>query len=141
MTFYLFAYDTNIHYESSDLLNIQKIVNRELRKVRKWLEANRLVLNIDKTNFVIFHSQHRIITDCIALKIEKKKIRQEFSVRFWGVLLDSTLSWKNHLTELSKKLARATGIFYKIRHYAPRDTLTLLYHAVYTSFLSYGVCV
>ena len=33
LNFYLFADDTNIYYESSDLLNIQKIVNRELRKV------------------------------------------------------------------------------------------------------------
>ena len=56
LQFYLFANDTNIYYESSDLLNIQKILNRELRKVRKWLEANRLALNIEKTNFVLFHS-------------------------------------------------------------------------------------
>ena len=31
LTFYLFADDTNIYYESSDLLNIQKIVNRVCR--------------------------------------------------------------------------------------------------------------
>ena len=54
LTFFLFADDTNISYESSDLLSIQKIVNRELHKVRKWLEANRLALNIEKTNFVLF---------------------------------------------------------------------------------------
>ena len=59
LNFYLFADDTNIYYESSDLLNIQKIVNRELRKVRKWLEANRLGLNTDKMNFVLFHSSQR----------------------------------------------------------------------------------
>ena len=40
LSFYLFA-DTNIYYESSDLLNIQRVVNGELRKVRKWLEANK----------------------------------------------------------------------------------------------------
>ena len=56
LNFYLFADDTNIYYEPSDLLNMQKIVNRELRKVRKWFEANRLAMNIDKTNFVLFHS-------------------------------------------------------------------------------------
>ena len=139
LTFYLFADDTNIYYESSDLLNIQKTVNRELRKVHKWLEANRLALNIEKTNIVIFHSPQRIITDRIALKLGKKKIKQESRVRFLGVLLDSTLSWRNDLTELSKKLARTTGIFYKIRHYALRDTLTLLYHAIYAPFLFYGV--
>ena len=63
LTFYLFADDTNIYYESSNLLHIQKIVNMEIRKVCKWLEANRLALNIDKTNFVIFHSQQRKIAD------------------------------------------------------------------------------
>ena len=32
LQFYLFVDDTNIYYESSDLSNIQKILNRELRK-------------------------------------------------------------------------------------------------------------
>ena len=35
LTFYLFADDTNIYFESSDLLHLQKTVNKELRKVRK----------------------------------------------------------------------------------------------------------
>ena len=30
-------------------------MDRELKKVRKWLDANRL-LNVDKTNFAVFHS-------------------------------------------------------------------------------------
>ena len=94
LTFCLFADDTNIYYESSNLLHIQKIVNRELRKVRKWLEANRLALNIDKTNFVIFHSQQRKITDQIVLRTGRKKINLESCVKFLGVLLDSNLCWK-----------------------------------------------
>ena len=136
---FLIADDTNIYYESSDLLSVQKIVNRELRKVRKWLEANRLALNIEKTNFVSFHSNKRKVTLPIFLKIGRRKIKEENYVRFLGVLLDSTLSWKYHMSELSKKLARTVGLFYKIRHYAPRDTLVLLYHAIFALFLTYGV--
>ena len=56
LTFFLFADDTNIYYELPSLLDIQKSVNREIRKVRKWLESGRLALNLDKTNFVIFHA-------------------------------------------------------------------------------------
>ena len=141
LNFYLFADDTNIYYESSDLLNIQKIVNGELRKVRKWLEPNRLALNIDKTNFVLFHSSQRNLTEHIVLKIGNKKLKQESHVRFLGVLLDSTLSCKFHISELSKKLARTAGLFYKIRHYAPQDTLMLLYHAIFAPFFTYGVSV
>ena len=141
LTFYLFAEDTNIYYESSDFTNVQKVVNRELRKVREWLEANRLALNIDKTSFVIFHFQKGKITDHIVLRIGRKKINQESSVKFLGVLLDSDLSWKSHLSELSKKLARTAGLFYKVRHYAPTDTLTLIYHGIFALFIPYGLSV
>ena len=139
LTFFLFADDTNIYYKSSDLLSIQKIVNRELRKVRKWLEANRLALNIEKTNFVLFHSNKHKVTLPIFVRIGRRKIKEENYVRFLGVVLDSTLSWEYHMSELSKNLARTVGLFYKIRHYAPRDTLILLYHAIFASFLTYGV--
>ena len=37
---------TNIYFESSDLLQTRKVVNKELRKVRKWLEGHRLALRL-----------------------------------------------------------------------------------------------
>ena len=141
LTFYLFADDTNIYFQSSDLMHLQKTINKELHKVRKWLESNRLALNIDKTNFILFHSAAHKLTEHIVLKIGKKKIKYENHVRFLGVLLDSNLSWTTHLNELSKKLSRTVGLFYKIRHYAPLDTLVLLYHGLFPPFISYGVSV
>ena len=102
LTFFLFADDRNVYYESSNILDIQKTVNKELRKVRKWLEANRLALSIDKTNFVIFHSPQNIPNDQVIIKFGRKKVNQETCVKFLGVLLDSSLSWKPHITELSK---------------------------------------
>ena len=70
--FYLFADDTSIYYDSDDLINLQKVVNRELRKVRKWLDSNRLSLNISKTNYVIFHSPSRRIDKFIGIKLGSK---------------------------------------------------------------------
>ena len=81
------------------------------------------------------------MTDHIVLKIREKEDQARVQCPFLGVLMDSTLSWKNHLTELSEKLARTAGIFYKIRHYAPKDTLILLYHAVFALFLSHFVSI
>ena len=134
LTFFLFADDTNIYYESSDILEIQKTVNKELKKVRKWLEA----LNIEKTNFVLFHPPRHKFNAQITLKFGKKKISQETCIKFLGVLLDSHLSWKSHITELSKKLSRTVGLFYKVRHYAPLETLKLLYRDIFHPFISYG---
>ena len=101
LTSFLFADDTNIYYESSEVLEIQKTVNKELRKIRKWLEANRLALNIKKkNNFVLFYPPRHKFNVQITLKFGKKKISQETCIKFLGVLLDSHLSWKSHITEL-----------------------------------------
>ena len=116
-------------------------MNGELRNVRKWLDANYLALNIDKTNFVIFHSPQKIILDAVILKIGKKKIRNKNCVKFLGVLLDSGLSWKHHIAELSKKLARTIGIFYKVRYLIPLETLKILYNSLSYSFVFYGITV
>ena len=109
----MFADDTNIYFESDDLVHMQKVVNRELRKVRKWLEANRLALNIDKTNFIIFHSPQHKLTDHIVLKIGNKNIKQESYVRFLGVLLDSNLSWNFTCLNCLKSLQEQLVYFIK----------------------------
>ena len=79
----------------------------------------------------------------------KKKITCATTVKFTGVLLDAHLSWKLHSTELSKKLARTVGIFYKIRHLFPLETLKFLFFSQLqnsicnfcNSFVTYGIAV
>ena len=62
-------------------------------------------------------------------------------VKFLGLLLDENLSWKHHLSELSKKLARTCGIFFKVRHLLPSNVLVSLYYSLFASFLQYGIVV
>ena len=42
--------------------------------------------------------------------------------------MDEHLSWKYHLSELSKKLARTCGIFFKIRNLLPLDALLCCFY-------------
>ena len=56
LRFSFFADDTNIYIEAKDLETLQKIMNWEPHRVKKWLEANKLSLNIEETNFFAFHS-------------------------------------------------------------------------------------
>ena len=51
------------------MIKLQKTMKRELKEVRKWLAANRLALNIEETNYVIFHSPNRKISESISIKI------------------------------------------------------------------------
>ena len=109
--FYIFANDTNIYFESDSLDLLEKTMKKELRKVDKWLTTNRIALNVDKSHFVPFHSSSSNIHHRkIRIKIRNKRITEENGVKFLGVLLDSTLSWTPHITELSKKLSKTTGM-------------------------------
>jgi hypothetical protein len=55
--------------------------------------------------------------------------------------MKTSTNWKYHLSELSKKLARTCGIFYKIRHLLPANVLVSLYNSLFASFLQYGIIV
>ena len=46
LTFYFFADDTNIHFASSDLLHLQKTINKELRIVSSTDRASSQQLQI-----------------------------------------------------------------------------------------------
>jgi hypothetical protein len=69
LVFHLFADDTNIFFSPKNLDLIQTTLNIELKNVSQWLNANRLTLNIEKTNFVVFHSPkkkpHKVLSICI----------------------------------------------------------------------------
>ena len=41
--------------KKKNLKSLETTVNKELEKVHEWLTANKLNLNIKKSNFVIFH--------------------------------------------------------------------------------------
>ena len=62
-------------------------------------------------------------------------------IKFLGVLLDEHLTWRYHITELSKKLARTCGILFKVRGLLPRSILIMLYNALVLSFVQYGIIV
>ena len=56
LKFFLFADDTNIYFEADDHIGLIRKVNNELKKVKAWMDCNKLALNIEKTNYVLFHS-------------------------------------------------------------------------------------
>ena len=115
LNFYLFADDTNIYLDSSSLKDIERTINMELQKLYLWLNVNRLSLNIDKTNFLIFHPYNKNLKQHVTIKINKKAIKEKEFIKYLGVLVDSSLSWKHHISNLTKKISRSIGVMYKLR--------------------------
>ena len=99
----IYADDTNLFYANANLVNLEAIINENLEKIFDWLAANKLSLNIDKTNFVLFHPTQQIPNYEISLYIKNNRIKQEKYIKYLGILLDSNLSWKYHIPHLAKK--------------------------------------
>ena len=82
--------------------NKQKVVNNGLKCIKKWLDANKLALNVEKTNFIIFHSPQTSLNEHVIIKFGKQHVSRAKYVKFHGLLFDENLSWNCHLNELSK---------------------------------------
>ena len=57
LDFILFADDTNIFYSHKDQNYLMEIVNTELKKLSSWFQANKLSINIKKSNFILFKTK------------------------------------------------------------------------------------
>ena len=59
------------------------------------------------------------------------------SVKFLGVVLNSSLSWKDHIDLVRLKISRFIGILSRLKYELPSNILFLLYNAYVLSHLSY----
>ena len=141
LRFYLFADDTNIYYESNDLVELERTVNQELKKLSLWLNVNRLALNLKKTNFVIFKGIKKPQNYNVTLLINKKAIEQKQYVKYLGILIDEHLNWKEHISNISIKISRSVGIICKLSSCMKPNLLKSIYYALVYSHLVYGIHV
>ena len=55
MQFYSFCYCTNLTFKSHKLYDLENEINSTLVLICDYLRGNKLVLNIDKTELMLFH--------------------------------------------------------------------------------------
>ena len=110
-----FADDTNLLCSDKDEKNLRKKMNEDLKLISVLLCANRLSLNVDKTEFIVFRPPRKKIENRFTLKLNRTTIYESTKIKYLGLILDQTLSWRHHVFELRKKLSRAGGILYKMR--------------------------
>ena len=91
---FLFADDTNLFFSDFDFPTLMNLINSEILNLSNWFKANKLSLNIQKSNYVIFKTRQQKRDEFI-LNIEMNgfKMNQVKEVNFLGVILNETLSW------------------------------------------------
>ena len=85
LQFYLFADGTSLTYANVDLKKHETEINEELFKVCSWLLVNKLTLNIDKTNYIIFRPRQKTTPFHPNIKIINNYLNtsQPLEIRIW----------------------------------------------------------
>ena len=101
---YHFADDTNLLCLSNSIKKLNKLVNTDLKHLVNWLNANKISLNIKKTEMVIFKSNQKKFEGDLKIKLCGKRLYHTESIKYLGVKIDTSLSWQYHVNDLSIKI-------------------------------------
>ena len=127
LEFILFGDDTNIFFSHNDPNFLMELVNTELEKLSCWFQANKLSINVKKSNYIILKtSQNRQKLD-LHFSINDTKIDRVTETLFLGVIIDECLIWKPHIQNLTRKISKSLGIIYKSSFCLNKNSLYTLY--------------
>ena len=132
-----FANDTNLLSLSNSIKKLNKLVSADLKHLVIWLNANKISLNVKKTEMVTFKSKQKKFEGDLKIKLCGKRLYPTESVKYLGVKIDRKLTWQYHVNDLSIKLNRANALLFKMRNYLSLKILRSIYFAIFDSYLSY----
>jgi len=89
-----------------DPMEFTKSLNTNSTKINRWFKSNSLSLNVDKTHFLQFYTRPNQNYDFIPY-YEDKHITKVENIKFLGITLDSNLTWKQHIEDITPKLNKA----------------------------------
>src|SRR6218665_2710607 len=95
LKYILFADDMNVFLSHKSLDHLIEIMNSELIIIANWFKANRLSLNLEKTNFIVFSSLRKKLSTIKPLYMNEIPIVQTRSSKFLGVIVDEHLTWRD----------------------------------------------
>ena len=134
---FLFADDTNFFASGYNLDTLFDDINHALVPIFDWFCANKLSLNLKKTNYLIFHHRNRSVQTDSCLYIHNMSINRASSCKFLGVIVDESLTWLDHICHVMKKISRNIGVLSRISYLVDMKTSLMLYYALIFPYISY----
>ena len=130
-----FADDTNLLNFISCVKSINKQVNYDLKNLSNWFKANKISLNVGKTELVLSTSSKKQLDCGLKIKLNGKKLYETDSVKYLGIQIDKRLTWKQQINHVALK---SNAMLSKLRHVLDIKTLRSAYYAIFEPHLCYA---
>ena len=137
--FTLFADDSTLtcRFDHNNLISIKNELENRLLPIYNWLISNRLKVNSQKSNFIIF--SYRKNLNLSPIKFGDNLLTQVDSTKFLGIYIDEHLNFKLHTEYILKKLSKSVGILFKLNSFLPFHILLTLYNTLVLPYFNYGI--
>ena len=134
----LFADDTNLTTSGISAEVVQSQLNEDLEKVHRWLLANKLTLNIEKTEYMLIGSRQRLNDiQTPTIRLGDTEVNRVSEIKTLGVVVDDQLLWKNHVDATIAKVSKGIGMLRRMKPYVPKFTLMHVYNALIMPHFDY----
>jgi ribonuclease P/MRP protein subunit RPP40 len=136
---FLFADDATLMTFFKDIDVACASINRDLDRLSRWAEIWRVTFNLLKTVFMILSKKLHIHRPRIIMNnTELKQVDEEC---YLGLILNSNISWKPHISKITCKASKKLGLLYKMRNKISRSALSKYYISFIRPVLEYGSVV
>ena len=107
----MYTDDTSLTYASADLKSIDNCINYDLNRVYIWLSANKLTLNLTKTDVLLIALRQKLSTfsETPSFSINDYTVKEVSSAKTLGVLIDQNLNWECHIQSICQKICFCFG--------------------------------
>jgi hypothetical protein len=133
----LFADDTSLVISSDNNMQYRNEVSTSFARLNDWLNSILLTLNFNKTKLVQFMAKP-ISNSIISVSYHTNVILSSTDVKFLGILVGSSCTWKAHISQLLPKLSKACYLVSVIKPIMSNETLKIVYY-YFHSLLTYGI--
>ena len=132
-----YADDSTAVTSHNNLNHLCAYVNSELQKIDDWTRANKLSLNVNKTNFSLFTNKR--LNEIPNIIIRNHIIQRANTQKFLGIFVDERLSFKKHIDATSNKVSSGIGIIKKLKNFIAPSILLKIYNSIIYPHIIYGV--
>ena len=127
----LYADDTVLYCFSANPIDLEEQLNADLHTVCDWLRDNKLTLNIKKTKAMVIGSNRKLSnTSSATVHVNGNTIENVEHFSYLGVTLSTTMTWNEHVTNLSSKVNKRLGLLKRIIHLLPHNARLLFYNCL-----------
>ena len=114
-------------------------IEEDLKRVMDWFKANKLTLNVNKRECVLFN--YKPLKENFSIDIGKTKIPSTDNAKFLGIWLDHKLNFRKHTHTLVIKIKQNTNLLKVSNKFLTTACKKIIYFAHIQSHICYGLSI